>query len=419
MGGFAVVGLQWGDEGKGKITDYFAEKADCVVRYQGGNNAGHTIVAGGKEYKFHLMPSGVVQGKKVVIGNGVVVDPAVLIDEIEELRSNGMEPDLMVSDRAHVIMPYHRMLDGAEESLLGNKKVGTTKRGIGPCYSDKVARHGIRMGDLLEREALAEKMERIMPIQDRILGIYDMKVDPEGIMEEYLSYGERLRKYVDDTIYYLNSIIDEKAVLFEGAQGFLLDIDYGTYPYVTSSNPVAGGICTGAGISPKKIEKIVGVSKAYTTRVGMGPMPTEEKGEVGDYLAKRGHEFGTTTGRKRRCGWLDMVALKYACMVNGVDSIAITKLDVLDGLEEVKVCVAYEYEGKTLDRFPSSIKILEKCKPVYETLDGWDGSKGVRDYTALPPNARKYVEYISEKLGVEVEIISTGPAREDTIVAGS
>ena len=418
MGGFAVVGLQWGDEGKGKITDYFAEKADCVVRYQGGNNAGHTIVAGGKEYKFHLMPSGVIQGKKVVIGNGVVVDPAVLIDEIEVLRGNGMEPDLMVSDRAHVIMPYHRMLDGAEESLLGNKKVGTTKRGIGPCYSDKVARHGIRMGDLLDREALAEKMERIMPIQDKILGIYDMKVDSEEIMEEYLSYGERLGKYVDDTIYYLNSIIDEKVVLFEGAQGFLLDIDYGTYPYVTSSNPVAGGICTGAGISPKKIEKIVGVSKAYTTRVGMGPMPTEEKGEVGDYLAKRGHEFGTTTGRKRRCGWLDMVALKYACMVNGVDSIAITKLDVLDGLEEVKVCVAYEYEGKTLDRFPSSIKILEKCKPVYETLDGWDGSKGVRDYDALPPNARKYVEYISEKLGVDVEIISTGPARKDTIVAG-
>ncbi|HHO57042.1 MAG TPA: adenylosuccinate synthase [Thermoplasmatales archaeon] len=418
MGGFAVVGLQWGDEGKGKITDYFAEKADCVVRYQGGNNAGHTIVAGGKEYKFHLMPSGVIQGKKVVIGNGVVVDPAVLIDEIEVLRGNGMEPDLMVSDRAHVIMPYHRMLDGAEESLLGNKKVGTTKRGIGPCYSDKVARHGIRMGDLLDREALAEKMERIMPIQDKILGIYDMKVDSEEIMEEYLSYGERLGKYVDDTIYYLNSIIDEKVVLFEGAQGFLLDIDYGTYPYVTSSNPVAGGICTGAGISPKKIEKIVGVSKAYTTRVGMGPMPTEEKGEVGDYLAKRGHEFGTTTGRKRRCGWLDMVALKYACMVNGVDSISITKLDVLDGLEEVKVCVAYEYEGKTLDRLPSSIRVLEKCRPVYETLDGWDGLKGVRDYTALPPNARKYIDYISEHLGVDVEIISTGPARKDTIVAG-
>jgi len=417
MGGLAVIGLQWGDEGKGKITDYFAEKVDCVVRYQGGNNAGHTIVAGGKEYKFHLIPSGVVQRKKVVIGNGVVVDPAVLLKEIEMLQGGGMEPDLMVSDRAHVIMPYHRMLDGAEENLLGNKKVGTTGRGIGPCYSDKIARHGIRMGDLLSEDILREKMERISPVKKKILRVYGMEVDMEEIMREYLFYGERLRSYIDDTIYYLNSIIDEKQILFEGAQGFLLDIDYGTYPYVTSSNPVAGGICTGAGVSPKKIEKIIGVCKAYTTRVGMGPMPTEERGKEGEHMASRGHEFGTTTGRKRRCGWLDLVALKYACMVNDVDTIAMTKLDVLDGLREVKVCVAYDYEGKTLERFPSSIKVLERCRPIYETLQGWDGAKGAREMDKLPRNARKYLDYISDKIGREIGIVSTGPSREDTIMA--
>jgi len=417
MGGFAVVGLQWGDEGKGKITDYFAEKADCVVRYQGGNNAGHTIVVGGRKYKFHLIPSGVLHRKKVVIGNGVVVDPSVLIDEMEMLRDAGIEPDLMVSERANVIMPYHRILDGAEESLLGNKKVGTTKRGIGPCYADKIARYGIRMGDIVDEKSLREKMERIMPIKEKIFQMYGLEnPDIKKIVEEYLEYGRALKKYVDDTIYYLNSIIDEKTVLFEGAQGFLLDIDYGTYPYVTSSNPVAGGICTGAGISPKKLEKITGVAKAYTTRVGMGPMPTEDDGKAGNHMAERGHEFGTTTGRRRRCGWLDLVALKYACMVNGVDSIAITKLDVLDGLEEVKVCVAYGYEGRTLNKFPSSIRVLEKCKPIYETMDGWDSSAGIKSYEHLPSNAKKYIDYISENLGVRVEIISTGPSREQTIM---
>jgi len=417
MPGIAIVGLQWGDEGKGKITDYFAASVDCVVRYQGGNNAGHTVVIKDKKYKFHLMPSGVLQGKKVVIGNGVVVDPEVLLNEIDMLEGSGLEVDLMVSDRANVIMPYHRMLDGAEENLLGNKKIGTTKRGIGPCYSDKIARHGIRMGDLLNEEELKEKLERVLPIKQKIMELYGLeKIDGKKLVEKYLEYGRKLQKYIGDTIYYLNSIIDEKRVLFEGAQGTLLDIDYGTYPFVTSSNPVTGGICTGAGIPPKKIERVIGVAKAYTTRVGMGPMPTEERGKIGEYLAEKGGEIGTTTGRKRRCGWIDMVALKYACMINGVDEIALTKLDVLDGLEEVKICVAYEYEGKEIAHFPSSLLTLKKCKPVYETMPGWDGAGGKKKYEELPENAKKYVEYISDHLGVKVSVISTGAKREETIV---
>ena len=417
MPGIAIVGLQWGDEGKGKITDYFAASVDCVVRYQGGNNAGHTVVIKDKKYKFHLMPSGVLQGKKVVIGNGVVVDPEVLLNEIDMLEGSGLEVDLMVSDRANVIMPYHRMLDGAEENLLGNKKIGTTKRGIGPCYSDKIARHGIRMGDLLNEEELKEKLERVLPIKQKIMELYGLeKIDGKKLVEKYLEYGRKLQKYIGDTIYYLNSIIDEKRVLFEGAQGTLLDIDYGTYPFVTSSNPVTGGICTGTGVPPKKIERVIGVAKAYTTRVGMGPMPTEERGKIGEYLAEKGGEIGTTTGRKRRCGWIDMVALKYACMINGVDEIALTKLDVLDGLEEVKICVAYEYEGKEIAHFPSSLLTLEKCKPVYETMPGWDGARGKKKYEELPENAKKYVEYISDHLGVKVSVISTGAKREETIV---
>ena len=419
MAGIAIVGLQWGDEGKGKITDYFAAKVDCVVRYQGGNNAGHTVVVGEKTYKFHLMPSGVLQGRKVVIANGVVVDPVVLLDEIEMLKKNGVKPDLMVSDRASVIMPYHRLLDGAEENLLGNKKIGTTKRGIGPCYSDKIARHGIRIGDLLDEEEFKEKLQRVLPIKQKIMEIYGLgKIDENEIIRNYIEYGKKLKSYVGDTVYYLNSIIDEKEILFEGAQGTLLDIDYGTYPFVTSSNPVTGGICTGAGISPKKIGQIIGVAKAYATRVGMGPMPTEEKGKIGNYLAEKGGEIGTTTGRKRRCGWIDLVALKYACMVNGVDEVALTKLDVLDGLEEIKVCIAYEYEGKEINSFPFSAKILQNCKPIYETLPGWDRVKGMKNYSNLPINARNYVEYISEQLKIPISIISTGADREETIKIG-
>ncbi|HEC88015.1 MAG TPA: adenylosuccinate synthase [Thermoplasmata archaeon] len=419
MAGVVITGLQWGDEGKGKITDYLSSYFDCIVRYQGGDNAGHTVVIKNKKYKLHLVPSGVLQNKKVVIGNGVVVNPSVLLDEIKMLSENGINPDLMVSDRAHVIMEYHRILDGIEEEMLGKKKIGTTKRGIGPCYTDKVSRYGIRIGDILDKESLREKLDRIIPVKQRLFDVYGVgkiKINFEKIFEEYMSYGEKLKKYVGDTIYYLNSIIGEKEVLFEGAQGILLDIDYGTYPYTTSSNPVSGGVCTGTGISPKKIKKSIGIAKAYTTRVGMGAMPTEEKGKIGDFLAEKGNEYGTTTGRKRRCGWLDLVALKYSCMVSGTDEIALTKVDVLDGLKEVKVCTGYEIEGEIIDRFPSSLKTLEKCKPIYESMEGWQGARGKKRYEELPLNARKYVDYISDWLKIPVTIISTGMERNETII---
>lgn len=417
MAGTVITGLQWGDEGKGKITDYLSSYFDCIVRYQGGDNAGHTVVIKNKKYKLHLVPSGVLQNKKVVIGNGVVVNPSVLLDEIKMLSENGINPDLMVSDRAHVIMEYHRIIDGMEEEMLGRRKIGTTKRGIGPCYTDKVSRYGIRIGDIINEDDLKEKLERIIPVKQKIFDAYGLgKIDFEKIFAEYIEYGRKLEKYVGDTIYYLNSIIDEKEVLFEGAQGIMLDIDYGTYPYTTSSNPVSGGVCTGAGIPPKRVKKIIGIAKAYTTRVGMGAMPTEEKGETGDFLAERGNEYGTTTGRKRRCGWIDLVALKYSCMVSGTDEIALTKLDVLDGLKEVKICTGYEVDGKIIERFPSSLKILEKCKPVYESMKGWDKTKGKKRYEELPSNAKKYVEYISEWLKVPVTIISTGMERNETIV---
>ncbi len=417
MAGIAIVGLQWGDEGKGKITDYFASQADCVVRYQGGNNAGHTIVIGERKYKLHLIPSGVLQNKKVVIGNGVVVDPAVLLKEIEMLRQHNIEPDLMVSDRANVIMPYHRMLDGAEEALLGSKKVGTTKRGIGPCYSDKIARHGIRMRDLLNEEEFREKMERIMPIKQRILEVYGLeKIDEEKLIEEYLAYGKELEKYIGDTIYFLNSIIDEKEVLFEGAQGILLDIDYGTYPFVTSSSPVTGGICTGAGISPKKIKRIIGVAKAYVTRVGMGPMPTEEKGEIGDFLAEKGGEIGTTTGRRRRCGWIDLVALRKFARVNGPDNWNITKLDVLSAFDTIGAVVGYTLDGEEIFSLPSRSEDQERIVPIIEEFEGWETDiSEIRSYEDLPEKARNFLNFIEDETGVRVKYIGVG-ASNDAIV---
>ena len=411
----AIVGLQWGDEGKGKITDFFAANSDVVVRYQGGNNAGHTVVAGGKKYKFHLLPSGGLHGKKLVIGNGVVVNPSVLLDEIEMLSSH-KKVDLMIDERANVIMPYHIALDGIDEEHLKNKKIGTTKRGIGPCYSDKIARLGIRMADIIDEEAFKERLDTIFLLKEKIFEAYGLHFNKNEIFNEYSSYGKKLKQYVGNAAYYLNSIIDEKSILFEGAQGFLLDIEYGTYPYVTSSNPVAGGISTGAGVSLRKVDEIIGVLKAYITRVGAGPMPTEDKGKVGEYLAEKGHEFGTTTGRRRRCGWLDLVAAKYAAMVNGIDSIAMTKLDVLDGLEKVKVCVGYEIDGREYETFPSRVSELEKARPIYEELPGWDGAKGKRKYEDLPLNARKYVDFVSNWLNIPVKIISTGEAREDTII---
>ncbi|KAA0001001.1 MAG: adenylosuccinate synthase [Thermoplasmata archaeon] len=419
MPAIILIGLQWGDEGKGKITDFYASRADCVARFQGGNNAGHTVIVNGKKYKFHLMPSGVIQGKEVVIGNGVVLDPSVLLEEIEMLRREGIEPSLRISDRTNVIMPYHRILDGAEENLLGDKKIGTTGRGIGPCYADKISRFGIRMGDLIDEQALREKLERVVPIKQAMIDAFNAgeKLNAEKIFREYAEYGRRLKKYVTDTTLYVNSLLDEdKTVLFEGAQGCMLDIDFGTYPYTTSSHPVAGGASIGTGVGPKRFDKVVGVLKAYTTRVGEGPMPTELKDAVGGHLVEKGKEYGTTTGRKRRCGWLDLVAARYACRINYVDEIAITKLDVLDGLKKVKLCKIYECDGEEIDNFPSSLAILSRCKPVYEEMDGWEKTEGIKNYDELPEQAKDYLNAISEWLDVPINIISTGPSREETIM---
>ncbi|OYT60057.1 adenylosuccinate synthase [Thermoplasmatales archaeon ex4484_30] len=417
MPAIVLVGLQWGDEGKGKITDFYAGNADCVIRFQGGNNAGHTVIVNKKKYKFHLIPSGAVRGKKIVIANGVVVDPEVLLEEISMLKENNIEPDLVISERAHVIMPYHRILDGAEEKFLGNKKIGTTGRGIGPCYADKIARHGIRMGDIIDEEIFKEKLERILPIKQAILTALKIKkIDAEEIFKKYSSYGKKLKKYVNDTTLIIHNLLEEgKILLFEGAQGCMLDIDFGTYPYVTSSHPISGGAPVGAGISPKKIDKIIGVLKAYTTRVGMGPMPTELKDKIGNHLVEKGNEYGTTTGRKRRCGWLDGVAASYACRLNGADEIALTKLDVLDGLKKVKICIAYECEGEEIKNFPSSLHILSKCKAVYEELDGWESTRGVKKYEDLPKEARQYISFIESYLKKPVTIISNGPSRRETI----
>lgn len=419
MPAIILIGLQWGDEGKGKITDFYASRADCVARFQGGNNAGHTVIVNGKKYKFHLMPSGVIQGKEVVIGNGVVLDPSVLLEEIDMLRREGIEPSLRISDRTNVIMPYHRILDGAEENLLGDKKIGTTGRGIGPCYADKISRFGIRMGDLIDEQALKEKLERVVPIKQAMIDAFNAgeKLNAEKIFREYAEYGRRLKKYVTDTTLYVNSLLDEdKTVLFEGAQGCMLDIDFGTYPYTTSSHPVAGGASIGTGVGPKRFDKVVGVLKAYTTRVGEGPMPTELKDAVGGHLVEKGKEYGTTTGRKRRCGWLDLVAARYACRINYVDEIAITKLDVLDGLKKVKLCKIYECDGEEIDNFPSSLAILSRCKPVYEEMDGWEKTEGIKNYDELPEQAKDYLNAISEWLDVPINIISTGPSREETIM---
>lgn len=417
MPAIVLVGLQWGDEGKGKITDFYAGKADCVIRFQGGNNAGHTVVVHKKKYKFHLIPSGAVRGKKIIIGNGVVVDPEVLLQEIEMLREHNIEPDLVVSERAHVIMPYHRILDGAQEAFFGSKKIGTTGRGIGPCYADKIARHGIRMGDIVDEKAFKERLEEVMPLKQAMLtALGEEKINAEKIFETYASYGKKLKQYVRDTTVIIHSLLDkEKTVLFEGAQGCMLDIDFGTYPYVTSSHPVSGGVSLGIGISPNKIDTIIGVLKAYTTRVGMGPMPTELTDETGEHLAEKGNEYGTTTGRKRRCGWLDGVIASYACRLNGVDEIAITKLDVLDGLEKVKICTAYDCEGKEIKNFPSSLSLLSRCKPIYTELDGWETTAGIKKYEDLPDVAKKYISFIEEYLKKPVTIISNGPSRDETI----
>lgn len=421
MSTLVLVGAQWGDEGKGKVVDFLSERADMVVRYQGGANAGHTVVIGGKEYKLHLLPSGLLSNKVCVIGNGAVVDPAQLLAEMDRLAADGFDVGkVYVSDRAHVIMPYHKLLDTLEESHRGRRRLGTTGRGIGPAYQDKFARAGIRMCDLLDargfRERLTQQMRQVNSVLARIYHVEAL--DPEAMAEAYLGYADRLRPHVTDTSLLVNRAIEAgRKVLFEGAQGTLLDIDHGTYPYVTSSHPTAGGACMGAGVGPTRIRHVMGVAKAYATRVGDGPFPTEETGDTGNHLRERGREYGTTTGRPRRCGWLDLVALRYAVRVNGLDALALTKLDTLTGLDPIRVCVGYERDGHRLDEWPDSLEALERCRPVYTDLPGWtEDISGARRLADLPPAARSYVEFVQDQAGVPLAIISVGPDREQTIL---
>ncbi|MDU4598089.1 MAG: adenylosuccinate synthase, partial [Clostridium sporogenes] len=381
MSAFIVLGAQWGDEGKGKMTDYLAENADVVVRFQGGNNAGHTVVVGEKEYKLHLIPSGILYNDKLnVIGNGVVLDPKALFEEISYLESLGVDitPDrLIISDRAHVIMPYHRVLDGIKERARGNKDIGTTGKGIGPSYTDKMERSGIRVCDLIHKEVFEENLKETLEIKNKIITeVFGEKaLDYNEIYNEYLGYAEKLRPFVKDISVIVNKKIKEgREVLFEGAQGTLLDIDYGTYPYVTSSSTIAGGVCIGAGVGPTAITNAVGIAKAYTTRVGKGPFPTELLDKTGDWIREKGHEFGVTTGRARRCGWLDLVILKTSARVSGLTSFAVTKIDTLAGLDTLKVCTGYRLNGEIIDYVPASLEDLAKCEPIYEEFEGWDDS---------------------------------------------
>ena len=417
----AIIGSQWGDEGKGKVTDIYAENSDIVVRFQGGNNAGHTIVVGDKTYKFHIMPSGAVHKKSLVLGNGVVVDPKVLIEEIEKLKKDGFNPHISISDRANIIMPYHRILDGIEEKMKGAHAAGTTRKGIGPCYSDKISRFGIRFSDLLDLEVFRDKLNLIVPIKQKIFDAFgeDVNLDIESIFNEYVSYRAYLKDYIKDTSVFLNSAYDQgKNILMEGAQGTHLDIDHGIYPFTTSSNTNAGGICTGAGISPNKVDRIVGITKAYTSRVGEGPFPTELIDKEGEYLREKGREFGTTTGRPRRCGWLDLVLVKYSCLLNNFSGLAITKIDVLTGMKKLKICYAYDYKGEIIYDFPSNMRILSMCKPLYAEFDGWAEFdwKKVKDVKSLPEQTQSYIQYIEEQTKTPICMISYGPKRDETLI---
>ncbi|MBI5232951.1 MAG: adenylosuccinate synthase [Deltaproteobacteria bacterium] len=418
-----IVGAQWGDEGKGKIVDILSEYANVVVRFQGGNNAGHTICVDGDKFILHLIPSGILhRDRTCVIGNGVVVDPAVLIDEIEALESKGAfkDEDLLISADAHLIMPYHKRLDMARERVRGKDKIGTTGRGIGPAYEDKSARCGIRVGDLLDGHIFRKKLEVVLNEKNLYLkGMLNEDIfNVEEVYRDYVSYGKRIERYITDTSLFLDLAIKEgKAVLFEGAQGTLLDVDHGTYPYVTSSNTVAGEASIGSGIGPSRIGVIIGISKTYSTRVGEGPFPTELKGPEGERLREMGGEYGATTGRPRRCGWFDAVALRYAVRVNGLDGLVFTKLDVLDNLPEIKVCVAYNYNGKVLGEFPSSAEVLAQCEPVYETHKGWlSDSKGAKTFDDLAPLAKGYIKRLEQLTGVRTFIISVGSARKEAII---
>ncbi|QOY37359.1 adenylosuccinate synthase [Anaerobacillus isosaccharinicus] len=420
MASAVVVGTQWGDEGKGKITDYLSEKAEVVARYQGGNNAGHTIVFGGKKYKLHLIPSGIFYKEKIcIIGNGLVIDPKALVQELKYLHDQGIDTsNLRISNRAHVILPYHIKLDIVEEESKGDDKIGTTKKGIGPAYMDKVARVGIRIADLLDREEFEAKLERNLKEKNRLFEkFYEVEgFTKEEIFEEYFEYGQQVAKYVVDTSVVLNDALDEgKSVLFEGAQGVMLDIDQGTYPFVTSSNPIAGGVTIGSGVGPSKINRVVGVSKAYTTRVGDGPFPTELINEIGDLIREVGKEYGTTTGRPRRVGWFDSVVVRHARRVSGITDLSLNSIDVLTGIETLKICVAYKYHGEVIEEFPASLKMLAECEPVFEEFPGWtEDITGVKSLDELPENARNYVERISQLTGIPLTIFSVGPDRNQT-----
>ena len=420
MSTVVVIGTQWGDEGKGKITDYLAESAEVVARYQGGNNAGHTILIEDKKYKLHLIPSGIFYSDKIcVIGNGLVVNPKALLDEIQYIHDNGFSTEnLCISDRAHIILPYHMVLDELEEERKGDNKIGTTKKGIGPAYVDKAARTGIRIADLMDAEIFEKRLRHMVAEKNLLIeGVYGGKgVDVESILVEYLGYAEQLRKYVADTSVVLNDVIDAgRKVLFEGAQGVMLDLDNGTYPYVTSSNPTAGGVCIGSGVGPTKIHQVIGVAKAYTTRVGDGPFPTELNNEIGDWIREKGHEYGTTTGRPRRVGWFDSVVVRHARRVSGITGLSLNSIDVLSGLETVKICVAYRLDGELIEHYPANLNTLGRCEAVYEEMPGWsEDIGGARSLDDLPKNARHYLERVSELTGIPIAIFSVGRNREQT-----
>ncbi|OSS41741.1 Adenylosuccinate synthetase [Desulfurella amilsii] len=415
-----VLGSQWGDEGKGKVVDILSEKADIVVRYQGGSNAGHTVCVDSKKFVLHLIPSGILHdGKTCIIGNGVVFDPKSFFEEKKQLEGLGVMLDskLLISNRCHIVMPYHKSMDVNSEKILGDRKIGTTGRGIGPAYVDKYARVGIRACDLLDKDTLKEKIKSNVEHANRIYSLYDIEpLSAEVIYKEYVEYGQILKAYIKDSVYFLNDAYKKsKSILFESAQGSLLDVDFGTYPYVTSSNPTSGGAFCGTGLPYKALNKVIGIMKAYTTRVGNGHFPTELLNSEGEYLRKNGNEYGATTGRPRRCGWLDLVAVKYAIMVSGIDEIAMTKIDVLDGLDEIKVCVAYELNGKTIDYVPALNSDFEKVKPIYKTFNGFNGTKGINAFDKLPKEAKNYIEEIEEILQTKISIIATGTDRNDTI----
>ncbi len=419
MPSIAVIGSQYGDEGKGKIVDFLAENADLIVRFNGGNNAGHTVVAGNEKFKFHLLPSGVVQGKQCLIGAGVALDPKVLLQEIEQLEGK-FKVRLLIDPRAQIIMPWHNMLDATAETERGKQKIGTTGRGIGPCYADRADRTGIRFCELVDSKRLKERIEQLFPIKKKILkAVYnsETRISKGEIFKQYAALGKKLQGCLSDVSVDVCSALQQgKNVLFEGAQGTYLDIDFGTYPFVTSSHPIAGGVFTGVGIGVRKIERVIGVVKAYTTRVGSGTFVTELSGKLADSIREQGGEYGTTTGRPRRVGWLDLVMLRTSCRLNNFTELALTKLDVLNGLKEINVCVGYKLGGKTIKERPADLEDLKKCKPVYKKFRGFDIKAGTSGFEQLPVPARQYIEFVEQELGVPIRIVSVGASREETIV---